>query len=65
MRGEVVADDRDVNLGRVEAAQVAAELQELVRLLTGLMWPYDPQQPPALVIVDLAYPHPLRHRSAA
>ena len=29
VRGEVVADDRDPDLGRVEGAQVAAERQEL------------------------------------
>ena len=36
MRGEVVTDDRDADLGRVESAQVAAELQKLGALLDRL-----------------------------
>jgi hypothetical protein len=32
VRGEDVADDRDADLGRVEAPQIAAELQELSAL---------------------------------
>lgn len=39
VRGEVVTDDRDTDPRRVEAAQVAAELQNWVRFLIGLMWP--------------------------
>ncbi|GAA2270905.1 hypothetical protein GCM10010430_65930 [Kitasatospora cystarginea] len=36
VRGEVVADDRDTDFGRVEGAQVSAELQELGAPLDGL-----------------------------
>src|SRR3989442_3413637 len=36
VRGEVVTDDRDTDLGRVETAQVAADLQELGALLDRL-----------------------------
>ncbi|GHA55378.1 hypothetical protein GCM10010391_45400 [Streptomyces anthocyanicus] len=36
MRGKVVTDDRDADLGRVESAQVAAELQKLGALLDRL-----------------------------
>ncbi len=36
VRGEVVTDDRDTDLGRVEGSQVAAELQELGALLDRL-----------------------------
>src|SRR5690349_23969729 len=36
MGREVVADDRDLDIGRVEGAQIAAELQELRPVLARL-----------------------------
>lgn len=45
VRGEVVADDRDAGVGRVEGAQVAAELRELRPSLDRLDVAVKPQHP--------------------
>jgi hypothetical protein len=49
VRGVVVADDRDAHVRRIQAAQVAAQLQELGALLAGLD---VPEQSVAGQVVD-------------
>jgi len=64
VRAEVVADDRDAGRGRVQGAQVAAELQKPGSGLAPAAPADDPHQPLSLVIVDLTHPQTFRHRAS-
>ena len=58
MGAEAVEHDGDAHVGRVEAAQVAAEREELDPALVGRDVPIEPV--PAQVVAGEQMPHPVR-----